>query len=72
MDELSVNKAQYNNCFVLGGKSKNEDGKPVKVPMFIDKGGEPARLWGGKAGPLCGLYALTYERDVWQFARLCH
>lgn len=62
MDELSVNKAQYNNCFVLGGKSKNEDGKPVKVPMFIDKGGEPARLWGGKAGPLCGLYALTYEQ----------
>lgn len=62
MDELSANKAQYNNCFVLGGKSKSEDGKPVKVPMFIDKGGEPARLWGGKAGPLCGLYALTYEQ----------
>lgn len=62
MDELSANKAQYNNCFVLGGKSKSEDGKPVKVPMFIDKGGEPAKLWGGKAGPLCGLYALTYEQ----------
>ena len=62
MNELSANKAQYNNCFVLGGKSKNKDGKPVKVPMFIDKSGEPAKLRGGKAGPLCGLYALTYEQ----------
>lgn len=62
MNELSANKAQYNNCFVLGGKSKNKDGKPVKVPMFIDKSGKPAKLRGGKAGPLCGLYALTYEQ----------
>lgn len=62
MNELSANKAQYNNCFVLGGRSKNKDGKPVKVPMFIDKSGEPAKLRGGKAGPLCGLYALTYEQ----------
>ena len=62
MNEVSANKAQYNNCFVLGGKSKNKDGKPVKVPMFIDKSGEPAKLRGGKAGPLCGLYALTYEQ----------
>ena len=52
MTELSASKAQYNNCFVLGGKSKNEDGKPVKVPMFIDKHGYVEKLWGGKAGPL--------------------
>lgn len=62
MTELSASKAQYNNCFVLGGKSKNEDGKPVKVPMFIDKHGYVEKLWGGKAGPLCSLYALTYEQ----------
>lgn len=62
MEELSAQNAQYNNCFVLGGKSKNEDGKPVKVPMFIDKHGYVEKLWGGKAGPLHGLYALTYEQ----------
>lgn len=62
MDKLSASKAQYNNCFVLGGKSKNQDGKPVKVPMCIDKHGYVEKLWGGKAGPLCGLYALTYEQ----------
>ena len=62
MVELSAKNAQYNNCFVLGGKSKNEDGKPVKVPMFIDKHGYVEKLWGGKAGPLCGFYALTYEQ----------
>lgn len=62
MDKLSASKAQYNNCFVLGGKSKNEVGKPVKVPMFIDKHGYVEKLWGGKAGPLRGLYALTYEQ----------
>lgn len=62
MDKLSASKAQYNNCFVLGGKSKNEVGKPVKVPMFIDKHGHVKKLWGGKAGPLRGLYALTYEQ----------
>ena len=62
MDKLSASKAQYNNCFVLGGKSKNEVGKPVKVPMFIDKHGHVEKLWGGKAGPLRGLYALTYEQ----------
>ena len=62
MVELSAKNVQYNNCFVLGGKSKNEDGKPVKVPMFIDKHGYVEKLWGGKAGPLCGLYALTYEQ----------
>lgn len=62
MDKLSASKTQYNNCFVLGGKSKNEDGKLVKVPMFIDKHGYVEKLWGGKAGPLRGLYALTYEQ----------
>lgn len=62
MNKLSASKAQYNNCFVLGGKSKNEVGKPVKVPMFIDKHGYVEKLWGGKAGPLRGLYALTYEQ----------
>lgn len=62
MADLVASKAQYNNCFVLGGKSKNEDGKPIKVPMFIDKHGYVEKLWGGKAGPLCGLYALTYEQ----------
>ena len=62
MADLVASKAQYNNCFVLGGKSKNENGKPVKVPMFIDKHGYVEKLWGGKTGPLRGLYALTYEQ----------
>ena len=52
----------YNNCFTLGGKSKRENGAIIKVPMFIDKHGYVEKLWGGKAGPLRGLYALTYEQ----------
>ena len=34
----------YNNCFTLGGKSKRENGAIIKVPMFIDSDGYPAKL----------------------------
>lgn len=60
MDELSLNKAQYNNCFVLGGKSKNEDGSLIKVPAYIDKHGYAAKLYDGKDGPLRRFYELSY------------
>ena len=52
----------YNNCFVLGCKSKNDEGKPVKVPAYIDRNGTPQRLYGGKDGPLRSLYEMTYEQ----------
>lgn len=57
-----TSKTQYNNCFVLGGKCKNEDGKPVKVPVFIDRDGCPMKLWGGKEGSLSRFYELSYEQ----------
>lgn len=52
----------YNNCFTLGGKSKRENGAIIKVPMFIDSDGYPAKLWGGKGGALGRYYALSYDR----------
>lgn len=62
MADLIASKTLYNNCFVLGGKSKNENGAPVKVPMFIDKYGYPAKLWGGKVGALHRFYEMSYEQ----------
>jgi len=53
--------AEYNNCFVLGGKSRN-NGKLIKVPMFINKDGEPKKLYGGKSGEQKQYYELTYEQ----------
>lgn len=61
MLNVITGKTQYNNCFVLGGKSKN-NGKPIKVPMFIDKDGYPAKLWGGKNGTLRRFYEMSYEQ----------
>ena len=49
----------YNNCFTLGGKSKRENGAIIKVPMFIDSDGYPAKLWGGRGGTLGRYYALS-------------
>ena len=60
MNPTTVN--HYNNCFTLGGKSKRENGAIIKVPMFIDSDGYPAKLWGGRGGTLGRYYALSYER----------
>lgn len=60
MTNLIASNTQYNNCFTLGGKSRNKDGKPVKVPMFIDKYGYPAKLRGGKGGTLHRFYEMSY------------
>ena len=63
--EMTINQTvapSYNNCFTLGGKSKNENGGTIKVPMFIDSNGYPAKLWGGKGGVLSRYYALSYDR----------
>lgn len=62
MDELSTNKAQYNNCFVLGSKLWNPEKKRlIKVPMYIDQKGWPKKLYGGKDGELREFYELFYE-----------
>lgn len=34
----------------------------MKVPMYIDSDGYPAKLWGGKGGVLSRYYSLTYDR----------
>lgn len=52
----------YNNCFVLGGKSKTPEGKTLKIPMFIDAYGNPKKLYGGKKGELAQFYSLPYEQ----------
>lgn len=52
----------YNNCFVLGGKSKTENGKLIKVPMYIDQNGEPRKLYGGKNSDLQHFYELSFEQ----------
>ena len=62
MTNLIASNTQYNNCFTLGAKSKNENGAPVKVPVFIDRDGCPMKLWGGRGGTLGRYYALSYER----------
>ncbi|WP_304433062.1 PriCT-2 domain-containing protein [Acutalibacter muris] len=62
MSELSANKAQYNNCFVLGSKMWNTEKKRlIKVPMYIDSKGWPKKLYGGKDGELRKFYELSYE-----------
>ncbi|USF26308.1 hypothetical protein N510_001236 [Firmicutes bacterium ASF500] len=62
MDELSTNKAQYNNCFVLGCKCKTEGGTIGKLPAYIDKYGYAAKLFDGKDGRLRRFYELSYEQ----------
>lgn len=55
-------QAGYNSCFTLGGKSKRDNGAIIKVPMFIDSNGYPAKLFGGKGGALSRYYSLSYKR----------
>ena len=62
MTNLIASNTQYNNCFTLGAKSKNENGAPVKVPVFIDRDSCPMKLWGGKEGSLSRSYKLSYEQ----------
>ena len=62
MTNLIASNTQYNNCFTLGAKSKNENGAPVKVPVFIDRDGCPMKLWGGKEGSLSRSYELSYKQ----------
>lgn len=62
MPNVITSKTQYNNCFTLGGKSKNENGAPVKVPVYIDRDGCPMKLWGGKDGALHRFYEMSYEQ----------
>ena len=50
-----------NNCFVLGAKAKNQNGKIIKVPVFIDTKGRICKLFGGKNGNLYKKYELSYE-----------
>lgn len=52
----------YNNCFVLGCKSKNKYGKLIKKPLYLNKNLFPDTLSGGKDGKLRHYYELTYEQ----------
>lgn len=53
-------KSNYNNCFTLGGKVESR-GTILKMPRYI-RYGVPYTLYGGKDGPLCGFYMLSYEQ----------
>lgn len=52
----------YNNCFVLGCKSKSNDNQTIKTPLYITPNNFAERLYGGKNDKLRPYYELSYEQ----------
>ncbi len=78
MDELSTNKAQYNNCFTLGCRLWSTEKKHfLKVPMYLNEKGWLKKLYDGKDGELRKYYELSYEeatqtvKDYWSGKKRC-